>query len=43
MATDTSQESHKLPFTTIEFLRAERAITFRAGRRQFDCNIRSCA
>ena len=43
LAADTSYEPHKLPFSTFDFVRGEMAIAFRAGRRQFECDIRSYA
>ncbi|MCI0435170.1 MAG: S9 family peptidase [Gemmatimonadetes bacterium] len=43
LAADTSYEPHKLPFTTLELVRGETAISFRAGRRQFECDLRSYA
>jgi dipeptidyl aminopeptidase/acylaminoacyl peptidase len=39
MANDTAYNPDKLPFSSFEFLRGETAITFRLGKRQFDCDI----
>src|SRR5882672_9490755 len=39
LAVDTSFEPSKLPFTTFDFGATEQQIEFRAGKRQFKCDV----
>ena len=41
LANDTTYEPHKLPFNTIRFVKDEGSITFRLGKKQFNCDIRA--
>jgi dipeptidyl aminopeptidase/acylaminoacyl peptidase len=43
LAADTAYDAHKLPFSSFSFVGGEGAITFRIGKKQFECNIRAYA
>ena len=43
LTNDTSYVPQKLPFNTVKFIRSETAIEFTAGKKKFECHIRSYA